>query len=50
MDLKKNDLEKKEYIAPEMVVVELKFEPNLLSCSGDCDDEGDFKESSDWFD
>lgn len=33
-----------------MVVVELKFEPNLLSCSGDCDDEGDFKESSDWFD
>lgn len=39
---------KKEYEAPKMTVVDMKFQTNLLSCSS-CDDVDDFKESDDEF-
>ncbi|MCQ2096535.1 MAG: hypothetical protein MJY87_01150 [Fibrobacter sp.] len=39
---------KKEYEAPKMNIVDMKFQTNLLSCSS-CDDIDDFKESDDEF-
>lgn len=39
---------KKEYKAPKMSVVDMKFQTSLLSCSS-CSDVDDFKESDDEF-
>ncbi|MCQ2091299.1 MAG: hypothetical protein MJY85_01330 [Fibrobacter sp.] len=39
---------KKEYEAPKMTLVDMKFKTKLLSCSS-CDDIDDFKESDDEF-
>lgn len=43
------NIAKKKYEAPKMSVMDLKFQSTLLSCSGDCEDIGDFKESDDEF-
>lgn len=43
------NIAKKKYEAPKMSVMDLKFQSSLLSCSGDCEDIDDFKESSDEF-
>lgn len=40
---------KKEYMTPKMSVLVLNSKSSLLSCSGDCEDIDDFKESSDEF-
>lgn len=40
---------KKEYMTPKMSVLVLKSKSTLLSCSGDCEDINDFKESDDEF-
>ncbi len=41
-------MEKKEYEAPKMTILDMKFQTSLLSCSS-CDDVDDFKESDDEF-
>lgn len=39
---------KKEYETPKMTIVDMKFQTNLLGCSG-CEDVNEFKESDDEF-
>ncbi|GEM_PF-2979469 len=41
-------MKKKDYLPPEMKLIDMKFQASLLSCSS-CDDVDGFKESDDEF-